>query len=152
MFANLRSLQNHRAASPSGFSLLEIIVMVALIGIIAAIAVDKVSVTSVSVGNTKLTSDVKKLNEVVAVYLASGGSLANATTPQQVLDQLKTVVDPATQNRQVSVMTGTGVDVRQVATIQTASQALLEQPARILESHDTAVLPGHLRFRRRGEL
>lgn len=120
MHANVRKIQSRRA---SGFSLMEIMIALVLIISVAAVVVDKFATTNVSVGNTKLTSDVRKLNEVVAVYLASGGSLDGITTAQGVLDKLKMVMPTNETNRQVGIMTGRGIDVRQVATTQSSKQA-----------------------------
>ncbi len=123
MLAKNCNNQPPRATAAPGFSLLEILATILVLGCVAAMVIERVSMTSTTISSTKLTSDVKKLNEIVAVYLASGGSLAGLTTPQQVLNQLKTVANASTQSRQVSVMTGRGVDVREVATMQSTSDA-----------------------------
>jgi prepilin-type N-terminal cleavage/methylation domain-containing protein len=123
MFAKSTPAARVRRSLTAGFSLAEILVAVALLSIIAALAINTVGTTKTSVTNTKLISDVKKLNEVISVYLAEGGSLAGLTTAQQVLDRLKTVRSSTDTVRNVGVMTGRGVDVRLTAVTQTTAEA-----------------------------
>lgn len=109
------------SASRPGFTVMEILVSVAVITIVAVAALKFSASTRTSVQSAKLTSDVQKLNEVVSVYLANGGSITG-TTPQDVLDQLKTVTTAAQAVQNVGVMTGRGVDTRLTAQMQTGSE------------------------------
>lgn len=112
----------------SGFSMVEIIIALTLLGLVGAVIVDKVISTRTAAKSTKLVSDVKRLNSIVAVYLAEGGSLANVTTVQGVLDKLKTVRPSSEIQRNVGMMTGRGVDKRLVARTQTAKEASSTDP------------------------
>lgn len=107
----------------AGNTLVEMMVAVAVIGILASIAVAFMGNTGQSVQVAKLNSDVKKLNSVVAIYVAEGGSLSGLTDPQAVLDKLKTTITAAEAWRHVGVMTGRGVDIRLVARIQTMDES-----------------------------
>lgn len=109
------------AVSRSGFSVNEILVCVAVLTIVASAAIKMTSSTKTSVQSAKLTSDVQKLNEVVSVYLANGGTITG-TTPQAVLDQLKTVTTTSQAAQNVGVMTGRGVDTRLTAEMQSTSE------------------------------
>lgn len=117
----------HRRAR-CGFSLLEITVTVTLMGILATVAFIMVSKTRVSVIETKLSTDVTRLNQIISLYLGNGGSLDNVSAPQDIIDKLKTVRPDADAKRQASVMTGRGVDVRLKASLQTADQKASTSP------------------------
>ena len=58
--------------------------------------------TRSTVRTAKLKSDVQKLNEVVTVYLANGGSLSGITDPQDVLNHLKIRPHPRPRRRRMS--------------------------------------------------
>ena len=106
----------------SGFSVLEVLTSVAVISIVAALALKMTTSAKTNVQSIKLTSDVQKLNEVVSIYLANGGTITG-DTPQSVLDQLKTVTTAAQTTQNVGVMTGRGVDTRLVAQMQSSTEA-----------------------------
>ncbi len=106
-------------SSRAGFSLLELLAVVTVIGIIAAIAFAPIGDVNSSAQETRLTSDVKVINQAVAMYLANGGSLDGLSAPQEILDKLKTV---AASDRLVGFQ-GAMVDKRMAAVMQTASEA-----------------------------
>lgn len=72
------------------FSLLEVLVTVALLGILGAVAFQSSHRFREGATSTKLDSDVAAINQSIKVYLANGGSLAGVTDPAAVLDKLKT--------------------------------------------------------------
>lgn len=109
------------ATSRTGFSVIEVLVCVAVIVLAATVVIRLSTSVKTNVQSIKLTSDVQKLNEVVSVYLASGGTITG-TTPQAVLDQLKTVITSSQATQNVGVMTGRGVDKRLIALMQTNSE------------------------------
>ncbi len=107
----------------SGFTVVEIMISVAVMGILAAVAMNVMGSTQSNVKKAKLTSDVQKLNSIVAVYLGEGGSLAGITDPQAVLDQLKTTRSATDTKQNVGVMTGQGVDTRLSVVLQNSAEA-----------------------------
>ena len=114
--------------SRGGFSYVEVTVAVVIVAILASIGLAMVSKTRVSVIDTKLRTDVTKLNQIISLYLGDGGSLDSATTAQEVLDKLKTVRTNADAKRQVGALTGRGVDVRLTARMQTSAERASTSP------------------------
>ena len=110
------------------FSLIEILATVALIGVVASIVLFSIGNSSKAVMSTKLQSGAQKLNSIVAVYLSQGGSLDGLTTPQEVINKLKSVRPASEDQRNVGVMTGSGVDLRLAAQMQTSSEASGNNP------------------------
>ncbi len=111
-----------RTVSRRAFSMMEMIACVAILGVIAAGAIAQFSGTRSAVTQSKLQTDVQKLNQFVSLYLADGGSLAGTTTVGDVLSKLKTIRASADTKRQTSALTGRTVDVRLVARTQTAAE------------------------------
>jgi len=95
-----------------GFSLLELITMIAIIGVIVGIGAALTTGDSDSARVAKLGSDVATLNEMVSFYVADGGSLAGLTTPQAVLDKMKRTRPQAEWQQHVGIVSGRLVDVR----------------------------------------
>ena len=113
------SVNSHpKLSSRAAFTLLEIFVTIALIGVITAVAVSQMgSGMPQAVVDTRLSADVAHLNQMVAVYLADGGSLDGITSEQGVIDKLKRA-RPATESKtNIGVTTGRLVDVRLRATL-----------------------------------
>ncbi|MCE9520306.1 MAG: hypothetical protein K8R87_12235 [Verrucomicrobia bacterium] len=120
----MKTIQSQRCPrSNMGFSLMEVIGVVAVLGLLATIALTSFKSTQGAVVQTKLVSDVTKLNSLVSIYQASGGSLADAVTPQDVLDTLKTVRGVVDATQTVGPVTGRAVDVRLAAKMQTVDEA-----------------------------
>lgn len=80
--------------SQRAFSLLEVMIVIAVIGIIAAIAFPTIGNLSNGVKETSLQSDVATINRSIKAYQATGGDLAKINDPQVVLDKLKSRNDP----------------------------------------------------------
>lgn len=78
-------------ARSRAFSLIEVLVVVAVIGVIAAAAMFGVSRSSEGARVTKLESDVSTINQAIDIYIASGGSFGDLSDPQTILNKLKTV-------------------------------------------------------------
>ena len=95
-----------------GFSVLELIATIAVIGVIAAVGVNLIGDDASSAGVAKLQSDVATLNQMVAVYLGDGGSLAGITSPQSVLDKMKRVRPQSEWQEHVGIDSGKLLDVR----------------------------------------
>ena len=95
----------------SAFSLLETLIALAVIGILAAvgIAYHRVSIEDVRV--TKLEADIATINAATKTYLANGGSFTGLTTPQEILDKMKTVLTTEQETRFVGIG-GSMIDAR----------------------------------------
>ena len=68
-----------RLSNRKGFTLVELLVVVAIIGILAAIAVPKFSDASNSAKVAKIQADLRTIDSAMAIYNAKKGSYPNAT-------------------------------------------------------------------------
>ncbi len=113
---NRNSISNNQGTPPSSgikaFSLMEVVVLIALVGVLASVAVVAVSTQPVAVKNVKLASDVATLNHMVSMYAADGGSLAGLTSPQTVLDKMKRARPQTEWQRHTGASSGRLVDTR----------------------------------------
>lgn len=82
-----------------GFSFVEVITIVALLGVLASISYLIVGQVVQSARESKLDSDVRTLNRAVSSYLASGGSLDGVSSSEEVLAKLRTVATLPLKNR-----------------------------------------------------
>lgn len=94
-----------------GFSIVELMGMLAVVGTLVSGGVATVSHLSDRASSQKLHSDVKLLNSAVQVYQAFGGDLSSVTTVDQVLARLRSVTDPELVSL-VPGMTGSMIDRR----------------------------------------
>lgn len=104
------------------FSLVEVITIVAVLGILAAVAIPMASGLIDRVRLTKMESDVATLNHAVKVYLANGGSFASGTQAAEVLRKLKTVRSEEAASRYVG-FSGAMVDARITPVWQTEAES-----------------------------
>lgn len=81
---------NYRKAV-NGFTLVELLLSVAVIAIVSTLAIWMLTGVKPSASELKLRSDVDTLNRAVRVYVGSGGNLDGVTDPRQVVESLKTV-------------------------------------------------------------
>ena len=95
----------------NAFSLLEISVVVAVIGILASLGITTVAKFRPAVQHSKLQSEVNQLNSAIRMYQHGGGSLDGLTDPDLVIAKLKTHQDTATAKTFVG-FTGSTVDLR----------------------------------------
>ena len=102
-----------------GFSLLELIIMIAILAAIISLGASLLTDDSDSARAAKLQSDVTSLNQMVAIYLADGGSLAGITSPQAVLDKMKRSRPQSEWQQHVGVASGKLLDVRLRAAMTT---------------------------------
>ncbi|RFC48496.1 MAG: Type II secretory pathway, pseudopilin PulG [Verrucomicrobia bacterium] len=98
----------------SAFSLLEILLAVAIIGTLAAVAVVRHHNSIENVRVAKLESDIATINSAIKTYAANGGSLAGIVTPQAVLDKMKTSLSTEEDARFVGIG-GSMIDARLTA-------------------------------------
>lgn len=101
-----------RNACRAGFSMLELVVTIAIIGIVVTVGVALVTDDSGAAKLAKLESDVATLNQMVGVYVADGGSVAGLTSPQAVIDKMKRIRPQAEWQRHVGVASGRLIDTR----------------------------------------
>lgn len=73
-----------------GFSLVEVLSFIAILGIIAAISIPLVRGVKSGTEQTAATTDIATVNRAVQAYLASGGDLSKVKDPVEVLNKLKT--------------------------------------------------------------
>lgn len=117
--------------SNAGFSMVQSVIVVAIIGVLAAIGFTHVTQISEGARLTKLESDVAAINQSIQVYLANGGILTDAISfgvwgdpiEQKVIDKLKT------RRNQFSAETYSGlkaemIDKRLAVLMQTDSEAI----------------------------
>jgi hypothetical protein len=95
-----------------GHSLLELIITIAIIGVIVKVSVSLLMDDAGSARVAKLESDVSTLNQMVALYVADGGSVAGLTSPQAVLDKMKRIRPQAEWQKHVGAASGRLLDVR----------------------------------------
>lgn len=100
-----------RRAGQTGTSLLEILVVVAVLGIIAGIGTVVIGQAVEGSRATKAKSDVAHLNRAVEVYLTNGGSLAEISKADEVIAKLKTRLNAEQAATQVG-LTGSVIDAR----------------------------------------
>ncbi|MEM1296115.1 MAG: choice-of-anchor K domain-containing protein [Verrucomicrobiota bacterium] len=79
-----------RKKDNQAFSLLEALLVVAIIGILSSIAVISTGGINESAKLSKLESDVSSINSAIKIYLINGGDLSGVSDPQSVIDKLKT--------------------------------------------------------------
>lgn len=110
-----------------GFTLVELLVVIASIGILSSVGYVATTGVQNSARENKLMSDVGSVNRSVTVYLASGGSLDSVSDADAVLAKLKTRADADSAVRTVG-LTGSAMDARVVAVWQTNDEAGTNQP------------------------
>ena len=110
------------------FSFLEVLIAVGVLAVVASIGVMAMSGVSNGAKVAKLESDIATLNGAVKAYVSSGGDLGSAATANDVLAKMKTVVTAANARTQINPLTGSMIDRRLVAEMQTAAEAATSEP------------------------
>lgn len=105
-----------------GFSVMELVVLIAMIGVLSTIALSMMGKQPMAVRNAKLESDVATLNQMVAVYEADGGDIKGLTSAQDVLNKLKRSRPQADWVTHTGPASGRLVDIRLKARITSAPQ------------------------------
>lgn len=121
VFSSQNPLGRYRGGRSMAFSLVEMLMIVAIIGVLVTVSITYWTPTSEAVPGAKLESDVATLNQMVSVFVADGGSLAGLTSPQAVLDKMKRVRPQAQWKQHAGVVTGRLLDVRLRARVTNAA-------------------------------
>lgn len=103
-----------------GFTLVEVLIVVGAISFIASAGFLTVRSVRESVSENKLLDDVSALNSAVLMYKASGGTVPNGATAEQIVQLLKLPATTTTAQGRVG-MSGSFIDPR--TGIDTASAA-----------------------------
>lgn len=106
------------AQTTRGFSIVEMAITAAVVGIIASLAIIGIGQVVESSKREKLASDVATLNRGVVAFRASGGDLSSLEDPDDVLNALK-----QTSSKRAPGMTGAKIDPRLVLVYQTEAEA-----------------------------
>lgn len=122
----LRGSRVAKCQAWAGFSLVEIMTLIAIMGVLSTVAVMMIGNQPARVREIKLSSDVASLNQLVAAYLADGGedsrALHGLTSPQVVLDKLKrTRPDLDVKRQHTGATSGRLVDTRLKARTSTSA-------------------------------
>ena len=121
------SLQRLRHSA--GYTLVEVVLVVAIISVLSASAFLVVTNTRRSTTNTKLARDVATVNQAIQMYRTSGGTLVGITDPQEVIDQLKKtgkkefINSKTTYGRAMAGLRKGMVDPRLAVVLQTSVEA-----------------------------
>ena len=99
------------ARRPHGFSLLEMLIVLAALSSVAAMAFVNFSNTTDSVKTAKLRQDVAALNSAVRTYLISGGDLSAVSNGADVIAKLKTTAR-SSQRTTIAGLRSSMVDLR----------------------------------------
>ena len=113
--------------STKGFSLVELVIGVAVIAMMAAIGFASLSGYKQGVDVQKLEADVATLNRAVSAYVVNGGDLTAVTDLEEVVAKLKTKAASAQMAQLVGVK-GAFIDLRTTPVMQTAAEALTTEP------------------------
>ena len=116
---NLQTAEPSPGHIRSGFSVMELVVLIAILGVLITVVVSMMGSQPVAVRNAKLASDVATLNQMVAAYASDGGRLAGLTNAQTVIDRLKRTRPQSEWKQHTGPVSGRLVDVRLMARITT---------------------------------
>lgn len=126
---------------PKAFTLLELLAVLAAIGLLAGLAI--YSVGNVTEGSriSKLESDIATVNQAINIYVANGGQLTDAESygflgdpiEQKVLDKLKTRRNRFSSDTFAGV-SGEMIDKRVAVRMQDTDQASTAKPRAVWDS------------------
>ncbi len=123
-------MNNFPSKFKKGFSLVELLVILATIGLLAGLGVSRFHNVTKASHSSKLQTDVTTINRAISIYLANGGRLTDAKSfgfsgdpiEQKVLDKLKTRRN-SFSSKTYSGVSGEMIDKRVAVRMQTADQA-----------------------------
>lgn len=106
-----------------GFSVMELIVIIAMMGVLITVVTGLISRQHVALSDTKISSDVATLNQMIVIYTADGGSLSGLTSPQAVLDKLKRTLPQSEWAKHTGSASGRLLDIRLKARVTSVPEA-----------------------------
>ncbi|MFT5412309.1 MAG: prepilin-type N-terminal cleavage/methylation domain-containing protein [Verrucomicrobiales bacterium] len=109
--------------SQRAFTLVEILMVVACIGILVGLSVQIISGMISSTKEKKLGHDVRVLNSAVATFVANGGDLEGAKSASEVFVRLRSSTSSDQADRLVGVRSGF-FDLRMIPVMQTSDEAV----------------------------
>ncbi|TDU64340.1 hypothetical protein EI77_04228 [Prosthecobacter fusiformis] len=112
------------------FSVMELVVLIAIIGVLITVIVSVVGTQPAAVRNAKIASDVATLNQMVAAYVSDGGNLIGQTNAQTVLDKMKRSRPQSEWKQHAGPVSGRLVDSRLRARITSAPESAGQQRAK----------------------
>ena len=114
-----------------GFTMIEVLVVIAALAAISAMGYVSISNTITSANGKKLSSDVASINRSIQIFQSGGGSLSGLTgsddgqgSHNDVLTKLKTKGDPS----KILGVTSSALDARIYAVYQTSAEAAKSSP------------------------
>jgi type II secretory pathway pseudopilin PulG len=128
-------MKTKRFLQAGGFSLVEILAIIAVMSVLSSIGFVTVSRSNATAKEVKLLSDVNSVNRSVQMYLANGGSLTGVSDADDVLAKLKTKADTTSANQMLAA-TGSFMDRRVVAVWQSSAEASTTQPRAVWSSSE----------------
>ena len=113
--------------SKRAFTLIEMMITITALTGIITVGYVGFSEMSASVKAQKLEKDISTINSSINVYIAHGGEIGTLSSPQSIIDKLKT--RPTSDNaKQIAGMRGSMVDPRLEVVMQSVSDAESSDP------------------------
>jgi len=115
MHPAINHLRRNRLSSwayKGGFSMMEVVMLIGIIGVLSSVALVMVGKLPIAIKDTKLSSDVATLNQLVSAYVMDGGRLTGLTSPQAVLDKMKRARSSNDLKTHVGASSGRMIDTR----------------------------------------
>lgn len=126
-----RTTMNSKSrVSRKGFALVELLVVIAGLGIISSIGYVSVTGGQSAARENKLISDSSAVNRSIQIYLASGGDFVGVTDPDAILNKMKSQANAESAIRRIGI-TGNLLDQRVTADWQTPAEAATSMPRAI---------------------
>ncbi|TDT61968.1 type II secretion system protein [Fonticella tunisiensis] len=95
-------MKRKNSRKKKGFTLVELIAVIAILGILAAIVVPKVSNYTAAANNAKLLANAKTIAQAVELYNTEQDNAANPITEQTSIDEIKTKLMPSSGTKYLS--------------------------------------------------
>ncbi|MCP4849056.1 MAG: hypothetical protein GY899_14035 [Verrucomicrobiaceae bacterium] len=117
------------------FTLLEAMIGIAVLAAVAIISFSGITEMRTSVKSKKLKQDVAVVNSAVRMYLTHGGEIGIQSSPQAIIDKLKTV-PTGDSYKQISGLRESMVDSRLVVVMQSEKAATSMAPRALWDEEE----------------